>query len=169
MFSPIVPVNSLSDSASVPASPNFAWQQRRAFGVRDDAVGRLVGEQRGGDLRSAVWPKTSLRATKSVSQLSSTSAPILPSWLDVARDDAFLRRCTAGALLGLGDALLAQALDGLLHVAVVFLERLLAIHHAGAGALAQLGHILGGVVQPLLAIRLSVVETPPGVPAAYES
>src|SRR5690606_13184259 len=44
----------------------------------------------------------------------------------------------AGLLVGLGQAGLAQRLGGGVDVAVGFGERLLALHHAGAGALAQL-------------------------------
>ena len=44
---------------------------------------------------------------------------------------------TAGLLGGGGETLLAQEVDGLVHVAVALDERLLAVHHTGAGALAQ--------------------------------
>ena len=43
----------------------------------------------------------------------------------------------AGLLGGGGETLLAQEVDGLVHVAVALDERLLAVHHAGAGALTQ--------------------------------
>ena len=62
---------------------------------------------------------------------------------DLAADDAFARRAV-GTLLGLGDALLAEVLDGGVHVATILLERLLAIHHAGAGALAEFRNSLRG-------------------------
>ena len=71
--------------------------------------------------------KSSFLATKSVSQLSSTSAP--PACGDQAGGGLAL-----GAALGrLGGTLDAQQLDGLVEVAVGLLERLLAVHHPGAG------------------------------------
>ena len=51
-------------------------------------------------------------------------------------DQAF-GRDAAGLLRGLRQALLAQPVDRRFHVAVVFGQRLLAIHHADAGRLAQ--------------------------------
>jgi hypothetical protein len=46
-------------------------------------------------------------------------------------------RGTAGLLVGLGDALLAQPVDGLFHVAVGLVQRHLAVHHARAGQVAE--------------------------------
>ena len=54
------------------------------------------------------------------------------------------------AALALGDALLAldaQDLDGLVDVAVGLVERLLAVHHAGGGELAELLDVSGGEVR----------------------
>ena len=51
--------------------------------------------------------------------------------------DAAFGGDAAGLLVGLGQAGLAQPLGGGVDVAVVLGERLLALHHAGAGALAQ--------------------------------
>ena len=53
------------------------------------------------------------------------------------RADQAFRRDAAGLLRGLRQALLAQPVDRRLHVAVVLGERLLAVHHADAGRLAQ--------------------------------
>jgi hypothetical protein len=75
-----------------------------------------------------------LRATKSVSELTSTTTPLLP---DGQRADQALGRDAAGLLGGLRQALLAQPVDRRLHVAVVLGQRLLAVHHADAGGLAQ--------------------------------
>ena len=50
----------------------------------------------------------------------------------------------AGFLGGLAEALLAQPVDGAFQVAVGLGERLLAIHHAGAGLFAQGFHEEGG-------------------------
>ena len=57
--------------------------------------------------------------------------------VDVAGDEA-LAGVAAGLLRRGGEALLAQLRDGLVHVAAGLLERALAVHHAGAGPLAQL-------------------------------
>src|SRR5262249_10873241 len=43
---------------------------------------------------------------------------------------------------GLGESPLAQQIDGLFHLAAGFLQRRLAVHHACAGAFAQLLHHL---------------------------
>ena len=79
----------------------------------------------------------SLRATKSVSELTSTSAPVVP--FDREADEAF--GGDAGRFLGgLGQALGAQPIDGRFHVAVGGGKRCLAVHHAYAGFLAQVLH-----------------------------
>src|SRR5690606_31492955 len=53
-------------------------------------------------------------------------------------DDAALGGDAVGLLVGLGQAGLAQPFGGGVDVAVVLGERLLALHHAGAGALAEI-------------------------------
>ena len=50
----------------------------------------------------------------------------------------------AGLLRGLGQALLTQPVDCLVHIAVGGLERLLAVHHADVGHLAESLDILSG-------------------------
>jgi hypothetical protein len=57
--------------------------------------------------------------------------------VDVAADDA-LGGGAAGALGGGGESRLAEQGDGLFHVATGIGERLLALHHAGAGPVAKL-------------------------------
>ena len=84
---------------------------------------------------------TSPLATKSVSQLSSTSAPTSPS---TSTSIAALVGLAARALGRARDALLTQPVLGALHVAFALLERLLAIHHPGAGDLAERRDVLGG-------------------------
>ena len=86
-------------------------------------------------LRTMSW-NCSLRATKSVSELTSTTAP------PCLRGDAdqALGGDAAGLLGGLRQALLAQPVDGLLDVALGLGQRGLAVHHAGAGLVAQLLH-----------------------------
>jgi hypothetical protein len=60
------------------------------------------------------------------------------------RHDRALGGLAAGLLGGLGQALGAQVVDRLVHVGVALDERLLAVRHAGAGALAQvLDHVRG--------------------------
>ena len=56
--------------------------------------------------------------------------------------DQPLRGHALRPFLGLGRPLLAQHVDGLLQIAARLLERLLAVHHAGARAGAQLRHEL---------------------------
>src|SRR5690606_38625766 len=51
--------------------------------------------------------------------------------------DAALGGDAAGLLVGLGEALLAQPFGGRVDFALVLGERLLALHHAGAGTVAQ--------------------------------
>ncbi len=79
----------------------------------------------------------SLRATKSVSELTSTKAHGIA--IDGKSDQPFggdpsrfLRR--------LGEALGSQPIDGGIHVAVGGGKRRLAVHHAYAGLLAQVLH-----------------------------
>ena len=76
-------------------------------------------------------------ATKSVSQLTSTRAPVLHLFADVCADAAF-GRDAALLLGGLGQALFAQIVDRLFDIAIAGGERLLAIHHAAAGTAAQI-------------------------------
>src|SRR6185503_2203103 len=57
--------------------------------------------------------------------------------------DQALGRGTAGFLGGGGEPLGAEPVDRGLHLAAGLAERLLAIHHAGAGALAQFLHGCG--------------------------
>src|SRR4030095_10132161 len=57
-----------------------------------------------------------------------------------------VRGGAAGPLADVLRALDAQELDGLVEVAVGLVERLLAVHHAGTGQIAELLHVRGGVV-----------------------
>src|SRR4029453_16298996 len=61
--------------------------------------------------------------------------------VNVAADDA-IRRRAPGALGGRGQPLLTEQLDGLLLVAFRLGEGRLALHHAGAGLLAQALHLI---------------------------
>ena len=66
----------------------------------------------------------------------------LAAGVDVGADHA-LGGDAAGLLGGARQALLAQVVDGLLHVALGLDQGVLAVHHAGAGALAELLDHLG--------------------------
>jgi hypothetical protein len=80
--------------------------------------------------------KLSFLDTKSVSQLTSTRAPVVP--LDEAGNHAFGGHA-AGGLASLGAQLDAQQLFGALHVAFGLGQGLLALHHGGVGLGAQFG------------------------------
>ena len=58
--------------------------------------------------------------------------------------DGTLSGDAGGLLIGGGDALLAEPDDGLLEVAAALGEGLLAVHHAGAGGVADSLDVLGG-------------------------
>ncbi len=90
-------------------------------------------------MRTKSW-NCSFLATKSVSEFTSTATPLRA--VDGDADQAF-GRGAARLLGGGGEALGAQPVDGGFHVALGLVQRLLAIHHAGAGALAQILHISG--------------------------
>ena len=60
----------------------------------------------------------------------------------------------AGLVGGLRQALLAQPVDGLLDVALGLGQRRLAVHHAGAGLVAQLLHQAGGDVGHRLVLTM---------------
>ncbi len=62
----------------------------------------------------------------------------------------------AGLLGGLGDAFLAQPIDGGFHVAAGLVQRLLAVHHARAGLVAQVLHHAA----VMFAIEASVAASP---------
>src|SRR5512140_1345989 len=83
--------------------------------------------------------------------------------MDVGADQAFLGG-PAGLGLGPGVALLAQELDGLVHVAVALGQGGLAFHHADAGALAQLFDFISGDFHGLpLDAQVSSGISPSGV------
>ena len=83
-----------------------------------------------------------MRATKSVSQLTSMQDADLAARMDVGVHEAVLG--LAVLLLGrVGEALLAQVLDGALEVALRGLERRLAVHDSRPGALPELLHEFG--------------------------
>ena len=63
--------------------------------------------------------------------------------VDVGLDHA-LEGGATGLLVGLGETLLLEQVGGLLDITAGLLERALALHDAGAGALAQLLDVSGG-------------------------
>ena len=64
----------------------------------------------------------------------------LPSGMNVVSDHAFSGN-SGGFLLGGSQALLSQNDDGRFHIALRFDERVLAVHHACAGFLAEIFHV----------------------------
>ena len=84
--------------------------------------------------RANAW-NSSPRATKSVSQLTSTSTALGPERSTATRAFGGDPR---GLLVGLREPALAHELGGRVQIALGLDQRLLALHHAGAGALAQL-------------------------------
>src|SRR6267143_2321172 len=91
--------------------------------------------------------------------------------VEVGVHEAFLG-LAALALLGVREALLAQILGGLVEVAVRGVEGHLAVHHAGARALAQLHHGLGvGGHQDTSAsaLAISLSSSPSSVPSPAPS
>ncbi len=83
-------------------------------------------------------------ATKSVSELTSTSTPTVPSSLSGQQAGGGL----AALALGQGlQALQADDLESLLGVAVSLGQSLLDVHHAGAGLLTQRLHICSGEIR----------------------
>ena len=85
--------------------------------------------------------KSGVRATKSVSQLSSTSDADAAAGVDVGLDHA-LRAARPDFLSALARPCCLQQIGRLLDVAVGFLERALALHDAGAGLLAQFLYLM---------------------------
>ena len=67
--------------------------------------------------------------------------------------DQAVGRVALGALADVLGALDAQELDGLVEVAVGLLERLLAVHHSGAGEVAELLDVGGGEVRHGASLR----------------
>ena len=119
-------------------------QQRRAFGAGRDAIDRSLREQRVGDLlgrlAELLGARDEVRLAIQLDQRARAAVVV-----DVAPMILPSEACASRAGFAARDAFLAQQLDGLVHVALALIERLLAIHHAGAGALTQLGDVLGGI------------------------
>ena len=84
------------------------------------------------ELLELVGPGDEVRLAVDLDQDADAAAGV-----DVARDEA-LAGVAAGLLRGRGETPLAKQGDGLVEVAVGLDERVLAVHEAGAGALAQL-------------------------------
>jgi hypothetical protein len=126
---------------------------------RDDAIERGIAEQLlGHRLRERAELFVTRNEVRLAIQLDDRAG--LRVFAD-ERNDLALRGRAVGALLGLGNALLAKIFDGLVDVAAGLLECFLAIHHAGAGALAQHLDILRGNGRRSHISVLRFVETPP--------
>ena len=104
-----------------------------------DDVGGAGLARRGPTMSAASCWNCSFLATKSVSQLSSIIAP------SAAATRPLLAVRSAPRSLP-WSALDAQELDGLVEVAVGLLQRLLGVHHPGAGGVAELLDVRGGEV-----------------------
>ena len=136
MFSPILPIRPLRTSSSVGPKPSWA------YGSADSAAtsaGLCLAASSAAALANA--RNESFFETKSVSQLISTSAPVVPSTEAATTPSAVMRD---GGLAGLAAELDAQQLLGALHVAFGLGQRLLAFHHRGVGLGAQFGDHAGG-------------------------
>src|SRR6202022_2664979 len=120
MFSPMVAIASAMAVSTV-TLPTFAALILSRSAPTSSATCAII--------LTSPW-NCSLRATKSVSELTSTTTPLMPAAQAPRRD-------TAGFFRGFRQALFAQPIDRRLHVAFVLGERLLAVHHADAGRFAQ--------------------------------
>ena len=136
MFSPIFAISARRVSSIVWPPSSVRREQR--LDDSPDAVASAAFAT----LAANCW-KSFSRATKSVSQLTSTIAARLPSAGALDHDHAF-GRDARGLLVGLRETGLAHQLGGGVQIAVGFDERLLALHHARAGALAEHLHCFSG-------------------------
>ena len=140
MFSPILAIVSAIDSATVmlPALAALIFSTSVPTTSATSAI-----------IFTRPWNR-SLRATKSVSEFTSTTTPLVPCTCDA---DQPFGGDAAGFLRGLGQTLLAQPILRRRHVAVGLGERGLAIHHAGAGRLAQfLDHLCADICHRTLSL-----------------
>ena len=141
MFSPMVAIRWVSSSAT------RAGRCRDSGAALSASTSSPTVERQLGHLARRRPGTVSLRATKSVSAFTSTMAPRGRRGGDA---DQPLGGDAAGLLGGRRQALLAQPVDRGLQVAAGLGQRLLAVHHARAGLLAQVldqgGGDLGHVV-----------------------
>ena len=129
MFSPIVAMSSCRRSFTVVFAPGKCAASSAS--MVPSPMSAIFAAS-----RAKAW-NWSLRATKSVSEFTSRTVAVRPE--DFDRDQP-LGRDPARLLRRLGEALLAQPVDRALDVAGGLVERRLAVHHAGAGLVAQLLH-----------------------------
>ncbi len=131
MFSPILAMASVSSAETERPEPGY--------GISDSLPTSPAASSASlATLPTIDW-NCSLRATKSVSEFTSTMAPRVPSTTDA---DEALGGHAAGLLGGLGEATGAQPVDCGFHVAIGLFERLLAVHHPHAGQVAEFLHLL---------------------------
>ena len=128
MCSPIVPTACLIASSTVVST--------RASPPAPPRASRRSSSAASATLATSFW-KSALRATKSVSELTSTITARPGARGDA--DQAF-GGDAAGLLGRLGKTLGAQPVDRRLHVAAGLGQRRLAVHHPRAGLLAELLH-----------------------------
>ncbi len=151
MFSPIlaISVRRASSTLLAPLSGSASSASSEAGARRAATAATCCAKAR----------KSCSRATKSVSQFTSTMAADAPIGRGGNGDHAFGgdARCF---LVGFGKPLLAHELRGRVKVAARLDQRLLALHHAGAGALAQLLDCLccdRHALSPLFAWRFAFI------------
>ena len=134
MFSPMVAIALVTASATVPPAGIGLLAQLLDVGLaaRQGDAARCCA--------TSVW-NSSLRATKSVSELTSTTTPARSPIKAATRPSAATRPAFLAAL---DRPFLRSQSTGGFDVAVGLGQRGLAVHHAGAGALAQFLHQSGG-------------------------
>ena len=141
MFSPSFAISCVTASADGLGRLGGSGQLRQSRRIaRSRLAERVVRRDPVGQPSAKAAEVGSVRATKSVSQLTSTSTAALGR--DAGDDEPLggrpVRPCAPRP-----PAPLAEDLLGLLEVAVGFHERLLAVHHPDAGLGAQIGHRFG--------------------------
>ena len=137
MFSPSLAIRWVTASATVGSGRPGELGERRALAGRRVSERRVRGDEVGEPLGQGA--ESSVRATKSVSQLTSTSTAAPGVTRATTRPSEVAR---SALLRGRREAALAKDLAGFFEVAAGLDERLLAIHHPDAGLGAQVRHNL---------------------------
>src|SRR6266536_2965370 len=119
-------------------------------GQQRQPVGDLGGDRGFRDLPSCLLEQVGLRdEVRLAVQLDQHAGP---GAVEFGHDQA-VGRGAGGALVHVLGALEPEQLDRRLDVAVGFIECVLAIHHAGAGLLAEPLHVSGGKIRHVLVSR----------------
>src|SRR6476646_2967456 len=120
------------------------------------AEARHLDRQVADELLELVGPGDEIRLAVDLDQDADPATRV-----DVARDEA-LAGIAARLLRGRGETALTKQGDGLVEVAVRLDERVLAVHEAGAGALAQLLDARGRDVRHVVRVLLCRFAAPAG-------